>query len=194
MEQCLPLLRYLGFTDAALKSRQLVLRNVSGDRQLFILRGRDALTCVRYGVADIAIVGKDMLLEYGSEGVYELLYTNLARCRLVLAGIRPPPKDSHLRVATKYTKMTNQYCIENGWQAEIIPIYGSAEISPLIGIADYIVDITASGKTLQANNLNILATIADISARVVINAAALHTKHQEIQQFKGHVISVIGSG
>ncbi|MGH8595082.1 MAG: ATP phosphoribosyltransferase, partial [Gammaproteobacteria bacterium] len=133
---------------------------------------------VEYGGADFGIVGKDTLLEYDGDGFYEPVDLGIARCRLAVAGRHDALiKTERLRVATKYARITRHHFGSQGIQTEIIKLYGSMELAPLVGLADCIVDLVDTGKTLKANGLRELAPICAISARLIVNKAALKTKH-----------------
>ena len=182
--EALPVLRQVGIRplqdpDA---TRRLVLdTNVSGVR-IIIIRAADVPTYVEYGAADLGIVGKDVLLEYNGNGVYEPLDLQIARCQMVLAGPkRVKPEYNRLRIATKYVNTTRDYFAKQGRQVEIIRLYGSMELAPVLGLADRIVDLMDTGKTLKANGLVPLETIATISSRVIVNKAAMKMKHVLIQ-------------
>jgi ATP phosphoribosyltransferase len=137
---------------------------------------------VEYGAADFGIAGKDILLEHGSENLYEPLDLNIACCRLMTAAHKDaPPISGRVRVATKYVKITQRYFASLGIQAEIIKLYGSMELAPLVGLADCIVDLVDTGNTLKANDLEPRDLIMNISSRLVVNKAAMKMKHQAIQ-------------
>ncbi|MGF1526552.1 MAG: ATP phosphoribosyltransferase [Candidatus Competibacterales bacterium] len=165
------------------KSRKLILATNRGDVRLVLLRPTDVPTYVQYGAADVGVAGKDVLLEHGGEGVFELLDLEIARCRLMVAGREsdpPPVGGRRLRVATKYVNTTRHHFARQGEQVEIIKLYGSMELAPLVGLADRIVDVVDTGRTLAANGLTPLATIADVSARLIANKAALKLKHAAV--------------
>ncbi len=157
------------------RSRKLILDTNQPAVKLVILRATDVPTYVEYGAADLGIAGKDVLLEHGGEGFYEPLDLKIARCRLMVAGpVNAPPLRGRLRIATKYAKLTQRYYAEQGEQVEIIKLYGSMELAPLLGLADRIVDVVDTGKTLRANGLApIGAPIAEISSRLIVNKASL---------------------
>jgi len=164
-------------------TRKLILdTNLQGVR-IIIVRAADVPTYVAYGAADLGIAGKDVLMEYNGNGVYEPLDLGIARCRMVLAGPKRPrqPVYGRLRVATKYVNTTRDYFARQGRQVEIIRLYGSMELAPVLGLADRIVDLMDTGKTLKANGLVPLETIAEISSRVIVNKAAMKMKHDQIQ-------------
>lgn len=160
-------------------SRKLILATNRPNVHLVIIRATDVPTYVQHGVADLGVAGKDVLLEHGGEGVYEPLDLRIARCRLMVAG--PPAVDlerQRLRVATKYVNSTRRHFAAKGKQVEIIKLYGSMELAPLVGLADLIVDLVESGSTLKANGLVPIELIRDISSRLIINKAAWKMKHR----------------
>ena len=187
LTEALPLLRYAGIEPAEppQTSRRLILDTGLAQVRLLIVRAVDTPTYVEYGGADVGVTGKDVLMEYGGQGLYEPLDLGIARCRLMVAGrcganvaVRRRP-----RVATKYVNITRRYFAERGRQVELIKLYGSMELAPLVGLADFIVDLVDTGSTLQANGLAPLEHIADISSRLVVNRAAMKTKHRLIKPF-----------
>lgn len=163
-------------------TRRLVLdTNVPGVR-IIIIRAADVPTYVEYGAADLGIAGKDVLMEYDGLGVYEPLDLRIARCRMVLAGPKHiTPGSRRLRIATKYVNTTRDYFAKQGRQVEIIRLYGSMELAAVLGLADWIVDLMDTGKTLKANGLVPIETIAEISSCVIVNKAAMKMKHDLIQ-------------
>lgn len=167
------------------KSRKLILPTNREDLQLLIIRATDVPTYVEYGAADLGIAGKDVLLEYEGTGLYEPLDLGIARCRLMTAGRPDPatPSRNRLRVATKYVKTAHRYFSGRGIQAEIIKLYGSMELAPLVGLADCIVDLVDTGKTLLANGLEPKELIMEVSSRLIVNKAAMKMKHQAITGF-----------
>jgi ATP phosphoribosyltransferase len=193
LEDCAPLLARLGLApEAGLDDRRLRLPSQDPSVQLLVIRPADVPTYVEYGAADLGIVGKDVLMEHGGEALYEPLDLGFGECRLVLAG--PEKGDSPLlptkpgkrgqspvRVATKYPELTRRWFAEKGQQVEIIKLYGSMELAPLVGLSDCIVDLVDTGNTLRANGLKELETIAQISARLIVNKAAMKMKHAAIQ-------------
>lgn len=182
-EEALPFLEEAGITptDDPEKSRKLILSTTRDDVQLVIIRATDVPTFVEYGAADMGIAGKDILLEHGAESLYEPLDLKIATCRLMTAAHKdaPPPK-GRIRVATKYVKIAQRYFASQGIQAEIIKLYGSMELAPLVGLADCIVDLVDTGNTLRANNLEPRELIMNISSRLVVNKAAMKMKNQAI--------------
>ncbi len=183
-EEALPLLSEAGIqpTDDPKTSRKLILDTTRGDVKLVIIRATDVPTFVEYGAADLGIAGKDVLLEHGAESLYEPLDLKIAGCRLMTAMHKDKPNISgRVRVATKYVKTARLYFASKGIQAEIIKLYGSMELAPLVGLADCIVDLVDTGNTLKANDLEPRELITEISSRLVVNKAAMKMKHQAIQ-------------
>ncbi len=185
-EETLPLLEQAGITpvDDPETSRKLILDTNQDDVKLVIIRAADVPTYVGYGAADVGVAGKDVLMEHGGRGMYEPLDLNIACCRLMVAG----PEHSEingkrLRIATKYVKSTQRYYADRQEQVEIIKLYGSMELAPLVGLADRIVDVVDTGNTLKANGLVPLEHIADISSRLVVNKASMKMKHARITAF-----------
>jgi ATP phosphoribosyltransferase len=185
-KETLPLLAYAGIepVDDPETSRKLILETTHDDVKLVIIRASDVPTYVQYGAADLGVAGKDVLLEHGGAGLYEPLDLRIARCRLMVAGREPWSEQAQrLRIATKYVNSAKQYFAEQGVQVEIIKLYGSMELAPLVGLADLIVDVVDTGNTLKANGLRPLEKIADISSRLVVNKASMKRKHARVQAF-----------
>lgn len=185
-EEALPLLAAAGIEalEDPRESRKLILPTTRDDIRLVIIRATDVPTFVEYGAAEVGIVGKDILLEHDSGGLYEPLDLGISRCRLMTAGpVGAPPIKGRMRVATKYVKSTQSYFARQGRQVEIIKLYGSMELAPLVGLADCIVDLVDTGNTLKANGLEPLELIESISSRLVVNKAAMKMKHAEIDNF-----------
>ncbi len=183
-EDALPLLENAGITpiDDPNKSRKLILQTTRDDVQLVIIRATDVPTFVEYGAADMGIAGKDVLLEHGSANLYEPLDLGIAACRLMTATpVDAPEISGRIRVATKYVETARRYFADLGVQAEIIKLYGSMELAPLVGLADCIVDLVDTGNTLKANGLEARELITPITSRLVVNKAAMKMKHQAIQ-------------
>ena len=182
-EEALPLLEEAGITpiDDPKKCRKLILQTTRDDVQLVIIRATDVPTFVEYGAADLGIAGKDVLLEHGADSLYEPLDLNIACCRLMTAAHKDAPEQrGRIRVATKYVKIAQSYFASKGIQAEIIKLYGSMELAPLVGLADCIVDLVDTGNTLRANDLEPRELIMNISSRLVVNKAAMKMKHEAI--------------
>ena len=188
-EEALPFLAEAGITpiDDPNTCRKLILATTRNDVQLVIIRATDVPTFVEYGAADLGIAGKDVLLEHGAESLYEPLDLNIACCRLMTAAHKDAPAISgRVRVATKYVNIAQQYFASQGIQAEIIKLYGSMELAPLVGLADCIVDLVDTGNTLRANDLEPRDLIMNISSRLVVNKAAMKMKNKAIAELIGH--------
>jgi ATP phosphoribosyltransferase len=195
-EETLPLLAAAGIepVDDPETSRKLILDTNQDDVKLVIIRASDVPTYVGYGAADIGVAGKDVLMEHGGEGLYEPLDLKIACCRLMVAG----PEGRHseqkrLRIATKYVQSTRRFYADRQEQVEIIKLYGSMELAPLVGLADRIVDVVDTGNTLKANGLVPLEHIADISSRLVVNKAAMKMKHARITEFVAHLKTAVSA-
>ena len=188
-EETLPLLAAAGITptDNPETSRKLIIGTNRPDVRLVIVRATDAPTYVQYGAADMGIAGKDVLLEHGGAGLYQPLDLNIAKCRLCVAA----PKDfdyaaavkrgARIRVATKYVNAAREHFAAKGVHVDLIKLYGSMELAPLVGLADAIVDLVSTGGTLKANNLVEVEDIMPISSRLVVNQASLKLKRELIQ-------------
>ena len=183
-----PLLRTAGIDvlEDPEASRKLILATQREDVRVVIVRASDVPTYVQQGGADIGISGKDVLMESDTAGLYEPLDLNIAKCRLMVAVPETTDYDQlvqrgrRLRVATKYIDTARAHFAQKGVHVDLIKLYGSMELAPLVGIADAIVDVVSSGATLKANNLKAVEKIADISARLIVNQAALKTKRDAI--------------
>ena len=185
-KETLPLLAHAGIepADDPDASRKLILDTNQPDVKLVIIRASDVPTYVQYGAADLGVAGKDVLMEHGGAGLYEPLDLRIACCRLMVAGREPRSAQlQRLRIATKYVKSARNYFAEQGLQVEIIKLYGSMELAPLVGLADFIVDVVDTGNTLKANGLQPLEKIADISSRLIVNKASMKLKHTRVQSF-----------
>ncbi|MFT5136705.1 MAG: ATP phosphoribosyltransferase [Arenicella sp.] len=197
LEQVLPLLDRIGIRalDDPYTSRKLIFETNQEHIQFVIIRATDVPTYVQFGAADLGILGKDGLMEHGGEGLCELLDMRIAKCRLMTAGpvaeLTAPKNRKRLQVATKYIKLAQQYYQSQGIQAEIIKLYGAMELAPLVGLADEIVDLVETGNTLKANNLVPKDLIANISCRLIANAASMRTKHEAIAAFNDKLAGVI---
>jgi ATP phosphoribosyltransferase len=194
LKETLPLLKRAGIEplDDLDTSRKLIFDTNHAQIQLVLIRSADVPTYVQYGAADMGIAGKDVLLEHGGEGLYEWLDLKIAPCRLMTAGYadRPLPPGK-LKVATKYTGITRRYFLEQGRQVELIKLYGSMELAPIVGLSDLIVDLVDTGNTLKANGLAPLEFIMDISSRLIVNRASLKVKNQAIKQVIDRIESAI---
>jgi ATP phosphoribosyltransferase len=182
-DETLPLLVAAGIDpvdDPA--SRKLILRTRRDDVRLLVLRASDVPTFVEHGAADLGVAGKDVLLEHGGAGLYEPLDLGIARCRLMVAApVGAGLPAGRLRVATKYVTSTRRHYAARGEQVEIIKLYGSMELAPLVGLADRIVDLVDSGNTLRANGLEPVEEVCAISSRLVVNKAAMKLNHDRVK-------------
>jgi ATP phosphoribosyltransferase len=189
LEEGLPLLERAGIrpSENPLKSRKLILDTNLPEVKLTIIRAADVPTYVQFGAADLGIAGKDVLMEYEGDGLYELLDLKIARCRMMvaepksLASRDDPDSWTRLRIATKYVKTTQRHFAAKGIQTDIIKLYGSMELAPLVGLSDRIVDLVDTGNTLKANGLAEVEHIADISAWLVANRASMKMKQQALK-------------
>ncbi len=185
-QETLPLLAHAGIEplDDPDTSRKLILDTNLSDVKLVIIRASDVPTYVQYGATEVGVAGKDVLMEHGGEGLYEPLDLEIAKCRLMVAGpSQSAVNGRRMRIATKYVNCTRRYFAEQGRQVEIIKLYGSMELAPLVGLADRIVDVVDTGNTLKANGLAPLHHIADISSRLIVNKAAMKMKSARIKAF-----------
>jgi ATP phosphoribosyltransferase len=183
LDDTLPLLAEAGIvpTENPEKSRKLIIPTTQDDVQLLIVRATDVPTYVEHGAADIGVAGKDVLLEYGGQ-LYEPLDLQIAKCKLMTAGkVGAPEPKGRLRVATKFVNVAKRYYAEQGRQVEVIKLYGSMELAPLVGLADKIIDVVDTGNTLRANGLEAQELIATISSRLVVNKASMKMQHARIQ-------------
>jgi ATP phosphoribosyltransferase len=198
-EETLPLLQAAGITvlDDPETSRKLILDTNQPDVRVLVVRATDVPTYVQFGGADMGITGKDTLLEHasdwggGSAGLFQPLDLQIAKCRISVA-VRADFDYAHavrqgarLRVATKYVAIARDFFASKGVHVDLIKLYGSMELAPLVGLSDAIVDLVSTGNTLRANNLIEVERIMDISARLVVNQAALKLKREPIR----HIIS-----
>ena len=188
-DDTIPLLKAAGImvTEDPETSRKLILPTSDPQVRVIIVRASDVPTYVQYGAADFGVAGKDVLIEHGGEGLYQPIDLDIAKCRLsvaVQAGFDYQNAVRHgarLRVATKYVQMARDHFAAKGVHVDLIKLYGSMELAPLVGLSDAIVDLVSSGSTLRANNLIEVEHIIDISARLVVNQAALKLKRERLQ-------------
>ncbi|SFQ10372.1 ATP phosphoribosyltransferase [Variovorax sp. 770b2] len=189
-EETMPLLAAAGIqvTEDPEKSRKLILDTTRPDVRVVLVRASDVPTYVQYGGADLGVTGLDVLLENGNQGMYQPLDLRIAACRLSVAvradydyasAVR---QGSRLRVATKYVGLSREFFASKGVHVDLIKLYGSMELAPLTGLADAIVDLVSTGNTLKANHLVEVERIMDISARLVVNQAALKLKREPIRR------------
>ncbi len=188
-EETLPLLAAAGITpdENPESSRRLIIGTNRPEVRLIIVRASDVPTYVQHGAADLGVAGKDVLMEHDGEGLYQPVDLAIAKCRMMVAtpvgfdyeaAVR---RGARLRVATKYVQTARLFFAAKGVHVDLIKLYGSMELAPLVGLADVIVDLVSSGGTLKANNLVAVEEIARISSRLVVNQAALKLKHAELQ-------------
>lgn len=191
----LPLLAHAGIepVDDPVTSRKLILDTNHEHIKLVVIRATDVPTYVQWGAADVGVAGKDVLMEHGSEGLYEPLDLKIARCRMMVAGKPDATYDGdHVRIASKYVHTTERFFAQRGQQVEIIKLYGAMELAPLAGLADVIVDLVESGNTLKANGLAPLEHIADISSRLIVNKASWKMKHATIKNLLEQLSEAVG--
>ena len=184
LEETLPLFAAADIvpTEDITKSRKLLFDTNVETVKLMVIRGSDVPTYVEFGSADMGVAGKDLILEHGSDGFYEPLDLQIAKCRLMTAVPVTEQTDSDvLKVATKFTNIAKHYFAEQGRQVELIKLNGALELAPSLGLADSIVDIVDTGKTLKANGLEPKDLIADISSRVIVNKASMKIKNAIIR-------------
>lgn len=189
-EETLPLLKDAGIEvlDDPEKSRKLILSTSQPDLRVVIVRASDVPTYVQYGGADLGVTGKDTLIEHGSQGLYQPLDLQIAKCRVSVAVradfdyAKAVRQGSRLRVATKYVNIARDFFAAKGVHVDLIKLYGSMELAPLTGLADAIVDLVSTGNTLKANHLVEVERIMDISSRLVVNQAALKLKQEPIRR------------
>jgi ATP phosphoribosyltransferase len=201
-DDTLPLLRAAGIEvlDDPDKSRKLILATNQSDLRVVLVRATDVPTYVQYGGADLGVVGKDTLLESGSQGLYQPLDLQIAKCRIsvaVRAGFdyeAAVKQGSRLTVATKYVAIARDFFATKGVHVDLIKLYGSMELAPLTGLADAIVDLVSTGSTLKANNLIEVERIMDISSRLVVNQAALKLKQAPIRKLIDVFAAAVAKG
>ena len=200
MQDSMELFGQIGITcpEMAENNRKLVFENRDQGYRFMEVRATDVPTYVEYGCADIGVVGKDTLLEQEKD-LYELLDLKFGYCRLVVAEPKElkeqddPANWSNIRVATKYPNVTEKYFASRGIQVELIKLYGSIELAPLVGLSERIVDLVSTGATLRDNGMVEVETIAEVTTRLIVNRASLKTKHRQITQIIDDLEKVIGS-
>ena len=197
LEETLPLFERAGIVpnESLKKSRKLLFETNIQNVQFMLLRGSDVATYVEFGSADMGVVGKDLILEHGSQGFYEPLDLRIAKCRLMTA-VRSDRKkvSGRISVATKYTNITKEYFANQGKQIELIKLNGALELAPALGLADTIVDIVDTGKTLEANGLEPQDLIANISSRIIVNKAAMKIKHGIVSKLLEQLNTAVKNG
>lgn len=188
-EETLPLLEAAGITvtENPETSRKLILPTNDANVRVIIVRASDVPTYVQHGAADFGVAGKDVLIEHGGEGLYQPIDLRIAKCRMsvaVSAGFdyaSAVRQGARLRVATKYVQTAREHFAAKGVHVDLIKLYGSMELAPLVGLSDAIVDLVSTGSTLRANNLIEVEHIMEISSRLVVNRAALKLKRERLQ-------------
>jgi ATP phosphoribosyltransferase len=189
LEETLPLLARAGIepVENPDESRRLIIDSTREGVRFVIVRPTDVPTYVEYGAADLGVAGKDVLLEHGGEGLYQPIDLKIGRCRLVVAAKRgfdygaAVKRGARLRVASKYVETAREHFAGKGMHVDLIRLYGSMELAPLVGLADAIVDLVSTGNTLKANDMVAVEEIVPISARLVVNPASLKLKREAIQ-------------
>jgi ATP phosphoribosyltransferase len=168
-------------------SRKLVLKTNDEEIQLIIVRASDVPTYVEWGGADLGIAGKDILDEYQGVGLYQPLDLNIAKCKMMVACRKDfnyednVKKGMRLRVASKYVDVARKHFAKKGLHIDLIKLYGSMELAPIVGLSDVIVDLVSSGKTLEANQLVAVEEIGEISSRLIVNKASLKINREILQ-------------
>jgi len=193
-KETLPLLKAAGIEpiDDPETSRKLILDTNQPDVRLIIVRASDVPSYVEFGGADIGVAGKDVLLEHPEADLYEPVDLRIACCKLMTAGrVNEAPIKGRLKVATKFVESTRRFYAQQGQQVDIIKLYGSMELAPLVGLADRIVDVVDTGNTLRANGLVPMEHIAEISSRLVVNKASMKMKHSRIQEFISQIRAAV---
>jgi ATP phosphoribosyltransferase len=189
LEETLPLLARAGIvpSEDPETSRKLIVPTSRSDVSLVILRAQDVPTYVQHGAADLGVAGKDVLLEHGGDGLYQPLDLNIGRCRLVVATKRgydwsgSVQRGARIRVASKYVNTAREHFAAKGMHVDLIKLYGSMELAPLVGLADAIVDLVSTGNTLKANDLVAVEEILAVTARLIVNPAALKLKRDRVK-------------
>lgn len=193
-KETVPLLKHAGIepVEDPEKSRKLILSTNLDNVKIVIVRASDVPTYVAYGAADIGVAGKDVLLEHPSESIYEPLDLRIAECRLMTAGDpNHKPRGTRFKVATKYVNSAKAFYAAKGQQIEIIKLYGSMELAPIVGLADAIVDVVDTGNTLRANGLEPMEHMADISSRLIVNKASMKMKSATVKAFVQHMSEAV---
>ena len=199
-DETLPLLAAAGIepVEDPEQSRKLIIGTNHADIRLVIVRASDVPTYVRYGAADFGIAGRDVLIENGGEGLYQPLDLQIAKCHMMVAVPQgfdyaaASQPGCRLRIATKYPNIAAEHFAAKGVHVDIIKLYGSMELAPLVGLSDAIVDLVSTCNTLKANRLEVVEHICDISSRLVVNKAALKVKHARLQPIIEAFAAAIG--
>lgn len=188
-DDTLPLLEAagIGILENPETSRKLILETTNPNLRVIIVRPSDVPTYVQYGAADFGVAGKDVLIEHGGEGLYQPIDLQIGVCRVSVAVpqgfdyARSVRQGARLRVATKYVEIARRFFADKGVHVDLIKLYGSMELAPLVGLSDAIVDLVSTGNTLRANNLVEVEQIMSITSRMIVNQAALKLKREALQ-------------
>ncbi len=189
LEETVPLLAHVGIRpkENPDESRKLIIGTERRGVRLIVVRAADVPTYVGHGAAELGVAGGDVLAEHGGAGLYQPVDLGIARCRMMVAARRgydyaaAVRQGARLRIATKYVRITREHFAAKGVHVDLIKLYGSMELAPLLGLADAIVDLVSSGRTLRANDLVPVEEIMPVSARLIVNQAALKTRRTELQ-------------
>ncbi len=200
-DEALPLLRAAGIQiqGDVNKTRKLILSTNHPDLRLLIVRASDVPTYVQYGAAELGVTGSDVLLENGSEGLYQPIDLGIGRCRMCVATAKgfdyssAVRRGARLKVASKYVKIAREHFARKGVHVDLIKLYGSMELAPLVGLADAIVDLVSTGSTLKANDLVEVEDVLSISSRLIVNQAALKTRASALQPILQAIESAVGN-
>ena len=200
LEEALPLLDRAGIApvEDALNTRKLILDTRHTGLRLILVRAADVPTYVQYGAADLGIAGADLLAEHGGQGLYQPLDLGIARCRLAVAApagfdyAAAVKSGARLRVATKYIRIAREHFAAKGVQADLIRLYGSMELAPLVGLADAIVDLVDTGQTLRANRLEVVEELMAVASRLVVNPASMKLKRGAISPVVEAIRKAVG--
>lgn len=189
----------IGVAPDADASRKLIIGTDVPDLRLIIVRASDVPTYVQYGAADLGVAGRDVLLEHGGDGLYQPIDLGIGRCRMCVAvpegfdyasAVR---RGAGLRIATKYVQTAREHFAKKGVHVDVIKLYGSMELAPLVGLADVIVDLVSTGSTLRANHLVEVEELMPISSRLVVNQAALKTKRQRLAPLLAEIEAAVAA-
>jgi ATP phosphoribosyltransferase len=201
-DETVPLLAAAGITvdPEIAESRRLILPTGDPGLRLIIVRATDVPTYVQYGAADLGVAGRDVLLEHGGEGLYQPVDLGIARCRLCVAApegfdyTSAVRRGSRLSVATKYVRCAREHFAAKGVHVDLVKLYGSMELAPLVGLADAIVDLVSTGSTLRANHLAVVEEILPISARLIVNQASMKTRAKELDPLLAALSETVAAG
>ena len=201
LEETLPLLARAGIvpSENPETSRKLIVGTNDSDVSIVILRAQDVPTYVQHGAADLGVAGKDVLLEHGGDGLYQPLDLRIGRCRLVVATRRgydwagTVQRGARIRVASKYVATAREHFAAKGMHVDLIKLYGSMELAPLVGLADAIVDLVSTGNTLKANDLVAVEDILLVTARLIVNPASLKLKRSRVKPLIDAIASAVAA-